>query len=72
MLTNLFETLGSIVTAFSGLLKSIFESAIGLIYNSTSGSEGFTDFGTILLIGIGTGLLIWGLQFLMRYIKVKA
>lgn len=71
MLTEMFKTLSEIVTNFSTLLKSIFESAIGLIYDKTPDTGGFTDFGTILLIGIGTGLLIWGLQYLLRYIKVK-
>lgn len=71
MLEKLFTTLSDIVTNFATLLKSIFESAVGLIYQSGD-SEGFTDFGVILLIGIGTGLLIWGLRFLVSYIKIKA
>lgn len=71
MLEKLFTTLSDIVTNFATLLKSIFESAVGLIYQSGD-NGGFTDFGVILLIGIGTGLLIWGLKFLASYIKIKA
>lgn len=70
MIENLFSTLTDIISAFGTMLGSLFQNIVNLIYDTSTDGGGLTAFGTIVLIGLGTGLVLWGIKFILSYIKV--
>ena len=73
MITAIFSELSSIVSAFVNMLTSLFGSVVDIFYTpGTSGGAGsLTVVGTLALIGLGTGLVIWAFNFVRRLIRVK-
>lgn len=75
MITDLFTQLGDIVDAFGTFLASMFSEVIGLFYITPDVEQGIsggiTPLGSFLLLGIGTGLLIWGFNFIRSLIRVR-
>ena len=75
MVTQIFQTLGEIVSGFSDLLVSLFENVVKIFYTAPSGNEttgSLTIVGILTLVAMGCGLVIWGFRFLRSLIKVKA
>lgn len=73
MITAIFTELSAIVSAFVTMLTSLFGSVVDIFYTpGTSGAAGsLTVIGTLALIGLGTGLVIWAFNFVRRLIRVK-
>lgn len=75
MITDIFTQLGDIVDAFGTFLTSMFNHVIGLFYVTPNPdmqiTGGITPLGTFMLLGLGTGLLIWGFGFIRSLIRVK-
>lgn len=73
MVSAIFTEIGSIVTAFVTLLGNVFTGVAGLIYTPGSGSDpgSLTVLGTLLLISLATGLVIWGFYFIRSLIRVR-
>ena len=68
MITQLFEAIGTSVTAMFGVISNGLTSVVGLFYDATTG---FTTVGLLLLIGFGVGL-VWALiSFVMKLVKVS-
>lgn len=65
---EIFTTLGNIVSSFASLVGNVFTSAVSLFYNST---DGLTVVGILTLIGVGTGLVIWGFKFIRSLIRIR-
>lgn len=73
MITSIFGELSNIVNAFVDMLVSLFSKVVDIFYTpGTSGAAGsLTIVGTLALIGLGTGLVIWAFNFVRRLIRVK-
>ena len=71
--SGIFTTLGLIVTQFVTLMTSIFSSVVDIFYTPGAGEVPgeLTIVGVLLLISLGSGLVIWGFNFIRNLIKVK-
>lgn len=73
LINQLFEALASIVDGFVTMLVSLFNSVVDIFY--TAGADGgageLTIVGTLMLIGLGTGLVIWAFRYVRRLIQVR-
>jgi len=70
-ITAIFDAGTSIVTGFLSVLISLFSGLISIFW--TTGPEGtggeLTLLGTILIIGAVTPLVIWGLNWLVKFFR---
>ena len=73
MVTAIFTELQSIITSLISLLTGVFNGVAGLIYTAGVGdaSGSLTLFGTLLLISAGSGILFFGLRWIIGLIKVR-
>lgn len=73
MVGAIFEVLGQIITAFINLLVSLFEAVVSIFYTAgTQGAAGsLTMVGTLALVGLGTGLVIWAFHYIRNLIRVR-
>lgn len=69
MIAAIFTTIGSVMTAFVGILGTAWTALVALFYDSTNG---ITDVGTLLLIVTGVGLVWGGFYFIRNLIRVRA
>lgn len=71
--SEIFETLGSIVSSFVTMLVSLFESVVDIFYTPGTGEAPgeLTIVGVLMLIGLGTGLVIWAFSYIRRLIRVR-
>ena len=74
MITQIFQVLGDIISAFASLVVDLFGSVVSIFYTAGTGSDpgSLTIVGTLTLIGAGVGLVMWAFRFLRSLIKVKA
>lgn len=71
---QIFNVLKNIIIAFVDLLVDLFENIVGIFYTAPSGDETtgeLTVVGTLMLIALGTGLVIWGFNFIRGLIRVR-
>lgn len=70
---GIFEALSSIITSFVTMLTSLFQNVVNLIWTPGSGGTGgsLTVLGVFLLIGLGTGLVLWAFYFIRSLIRVR-
>lgn len=73
MVSSIFTTISEIIQAFVTCLGSLFTGVAGLIYTPGSGSDAgqLTVLGTLLLIALATGLVMWGFYFVRSLIRVR-
>lgn len=73
MVGEIFETLTDIAQAFIGFLTGLFQNIINLIWTPGTGSEAgsLTVLGTLLLISLATGLVMWAFYFIRSLIRVR-
>lgn len=73
MVSAIFTQLSDIVSSFVTMLTSLFGSVVDIFYTpGTSGAAGsLTLIGTLSLIGLATGLVIWAFNFVRRLIRVR-
>ena len=73
MVNAIFQTLTDIASAFVTLLTNIFTGVVTLIYTAPSGNDpgGLTVLGTLLLISMATGLVMWAFYFIRSLIRVR-
>lgn len=73
MVSGIFEALTEIAQAFVSFLTGLFENIVGLIWvapvDTTPGH--LTVLGTLLLIGLATGLVMWAFYFIRSLIRVR-
>jgi len=71
---QIFNVLSNIISAFASLLVDLFESIVAIFYTAPSGTEttgSLTVVGTLMLIALGTGLVIWAFNFIRKLIRVR-
>lgn len=73
MVSQIFDQLGAIAQSFATLLVSLFNSVVSIFYTPGTGdADGeLTVVGILMLIGIGTGLVIWAFRFIRSLIRVR-
>lgn len=74
MVTQIFSVLGEIAQGFAGLVVDLFGAVVAIFYTAPTGSEttgSLTIVGTLALIGVGTGLVIWAFNFIRRLIRIR-
>lgn len=74
MVDQIFSVLGNIAQGFASLLVDLFGAVVSIFYTAPTGSEtvgSLTIVGTLALIGIGTGLVIWAFRFIRSLIRVR-
>lgn len=72
MVGNIFETIGEVVTEYVSVVTSMFGGIIDVFYTAgTDGGAGsLTLLGTLLLIGIGIGIVKWGFNLVYRLVRL--
>lgn len=74
MVSSIFSTLGEIISSFAGLLVDLFSSVVAIFYTAPTGNDtvgSLTIVGTLMLIALATGLVIWAFNFIRRLIRVR-
>lgn len=66
MLAELFSTLQDIIT---GLLNALVSSTSGIIPIFYDGEEGFTIYGSLLLIGLGLFFVMFAWRVIQGFIR---
>lgn len=69
IVTEIFDLIGDAFTGFFGVLNTGVTSVVGLFWNSTTG---FTLIGTLMLIGLGVGLVWTLISFITGLVKNAA
>lgn len=73
MISALFEELTNIASAFVTFLASLFQSVVAIFWTPGTGSDpgSLTFVGTLMLIAIATGLVMWALYFIKNLIRIR-
>lgn len=73
ILEAIFTALGTIASNFVTLLTSVFQSVANMIWTPGTGSDPgqLTVLGIFLLIGAGTGLVIFAFNFIRSLIRIR-
>lgn len=76
-ISNIFNTIGTIIERFVALLVSLFDSVVDIFWvEATTGENAvaghLTVVGTLMLIALATGLVMWAFRFIRSLIRVKA
>lgn len=71
MVTAIFETIGSIITAFAGVLGNGFTALLEIFYTTSGTNAGLTPIGILSLIGLGMNLVYWAFRLVRSLIKAR-
>ena len=71
MVDEIFTTIGSAVTGFSSALANALQGVGEMFYSTTEGAEGLTLVGTLAVIALAGGLVVWGFNIVRNLIKIK-
>ena len=73
MVSAIFDAIAEIIQDFIGCLSSLFTGVASLIYTPGAGSDPgqLTVLGTLMLISLATGLVLWGFYFIRSLIRVR-
>lgn len=73
MVSAIFSEIAEIIQSFVTCLGSLFTGVAGLIYTPGTGSDPgqLTVLGTLMLIALSTGLVLWGFYFIRSLIRVR-
>ncbi len=69
MIASVFTGLGSVVTAFTTVIVSLFEGLIDIFYDSTA--TALTDVGNLVLCAFGISLVFFAFRFIFRLIHLR-
>ena len=69
IVTEIFDLISDAFAGFFGVLNTGTTSVIALFYNTTTG---FTLIGTLMLTGLGVGLVWTLISFVTRLVKGSA
>ena len=71
MVTEIFSTISEAVTGFGTALANALQSVGEMFYSTAEGAEGLTLVGTLAVIALGGGLVVWGFNIVRNLIKIK-
>lgn len=67
MVGSIFEALGDVISGYVGSISSMFSSLIAIFYVEDTG---LTLIGTLLLLAVGIGVVIWGFNMIVNLINL--
>ena len=67
MVGSVFTTIGEVITGYLGAISNMFNSVVALFYNAETG---LTLLGTLLLIGFGICIVVWGVNLVRGLIRL--
>lgn len=73
MISAIFNEISAIITSFVDLIVSLFTNVVTIFYTPASGSDPaqLTVVGSLMLIGLATGLVLWGFHYVRSLIRVR-
>lgn len=73
MINAIFQAISDIVTAFVQVLVSLFNGVTSIFYTPGTGNDPgqLTVVGTLMLIALATGLVIWAIYWIRSLIRVR-
>ena len=73
MISALFTELTNIASAFVTFLAGLFEEVVAIFWTAGTGNDPgtLTFVGTLMLIAIATGLVMWALYFIKNLIRIR-
>lgn len=66
-ISEIFTTLGKVITGFTSTISSLFTGVTAIFWNGTS----LTFVGGMSLCALGVGLFYMGFRFIRRLIKMR-
>lgn len=66
MVSAIFDVIAEVLTEYVSAITNVFEGVIGIFYQSETG---LTLMGTLLLIGIGVGIVVWAFNLVKGLIR---
>ena len=66
MVSAIFDTIAEVLTEYVSAITNVFEGVINIFYKSETG---LTLMGTLLLIGIGVGIVVWAFNLVKGLIR---
>lgn len=67
MISTIFTTIQSVVTAYVGVLQNLFEGLVEIFYDGTS----LTLLGTLALIAVGVGIVAWAFGLVKSLFRMR-
>lgn len=71
MVSAIFESIGSVITAFAGVIGNGFTALLEIFYSTSGTNAGLTPIGILSLIGVGMGLVYWAFNLVRGLIKTR-
>lgn len=70
MVTQIFSTIGEVITEFAKVLGNGFTNLLEIFYKSGEGG-GLTPVGILSLIGLGVGIVYWAFRLVRSLIHMR-
>ena len=67
MVQSIFETIGDVLTEYVTAISGVFQNLINIFYNAETG---LTLMGTLVLIGVGIGIVVWAFNLVRNLISL--
>lgn len=67
MVGHIFETIGQVLSEYVTAISGVFQNLINIFYNAETG---LTLMGTLLLIGVGIGIVVWAFNLVRNLISL--
>ena len=67
MVGHIFDTIGEVLTEYVTAISGVFQNLINIFYSAESG---LTLMGTLLLIGVGIGIVVWAFNLVRNLISL--
>lgn len=67
MVSAIFTTVGDVIAGYVDAISQMFESLIAIFYQAETG---LTLIGTLLLLAVGIGIVIWGFNMVVNLINL--
>lgn len=68
MVGSIFTTIGEVVTEYVKAISEMFNSLVVIFYDSEG--KTLTLFGTLFLIAVGIGIVVWGFNLVRNLINL--
>lgn len=67
MVVDIFGTIGEVITAYIGSITNMFTGLVAIFYVEETG---LTLLGTLLLLAVGIGIVVWGFNMVVNLINL--
>lgn len=67
MVADIFKTIGDVIAGYVDAISDMFTSLIAIFYVD---GTGLTLIGTLLLLAVGIGIVVWGFNMVVNLINL--